>query len=177
MTFFQKPALRRFLYFFAALLWSEGVIRTSAFGNPLPTVWLLLFSGAAAALLALLCSMGGRVGTVFSCVLTVLLTVLYAAQLVYEHIFGSFFSLTQIGMGAAALDSFGTETALGVRECLGALALLLLPLVALVWLTAARFFGGRGSLRAAVILAALFLALHFGTVLCLPLGGRQNYSP
>lgn len=177
MTFFQKPAFRRFLYFFVAILWCEGVVRAAAFGNPLPTVWLLAFTGAAAALFALLCSMGGRVGTVVSFVLTAFLTVLYAAQLIYEHIFDSFFSLTQIAMGAAALDSFGAETALGIRECLGALALLLLPLMALVWLTAARFFAGRGSLRAAAILGVLFLALHFGTVLCLPLGGRQNYAP
>ena len=177
MTFFQKPAFRRFLYFFVSILWCEGVVRAAAFGNPLPTIWLLAFTGAASALFALLCSMGGRVGTVVSFVLTAFLTVLYAAQLIYEHIFDSFFSLTQIAMGAAALDSFGAETALGIRECLGALALLLLPLMALVWLTAARFFAGRGSLRAAAILGVLFLALHFGTVLCLPLGGRQNYAP
>lgn len=80
-------------------------------------------------------------------------------------------------MGAAAMDSFGTETALGIRECLLPLTLLLLPTVALAWLTAARFFRGRGSLRAAVTLAAVFLVLHFGAVLCLPLGGRQSYSP
>lgn len=177
MTFFQKPALRRFLYFFLALLWLEGVVRTCALGSPAVTIWLLLFSAAAAALFALLCSMGGRCGTVISFVLTVLLTAFYAAQLVYEHIFDSFFSLAQIGMGAAAMDSFGTETALGIRECLLPLTLLLLPTVALAWLTAARFFRGRGSLRAAVTLAAVFLVLHFGAVLCLPLGGRQSYSP
>lgn len=177
MTFFQKPALRRFLYFFLALLWLEGVVRTCALGSPAVTIWLLLFSAAAAALFALLCSMGGRCGTVISFVLTVLLTAFYAAQLVYEHIFDSFFSLAQIGMGAAAMDSFGTETALGIRECLLPLTLLLLPTVTLAWLTAARFFRGRGSLRAAVTLAAVFLILHFGAVLCLPLGGRQSYSP
>ena len=44
MTFFQKPAFRRFLYFFVAILWCEGVVRAAAFGNPLPTVWLLAFT-------------------------------------------------------------------------------------------------------------------------------------
>ena len=48
MTFFQKPAFRRFLYFFVSILWCEGVVRAAAFGNPLPTVWLLAFTGAAA---------------------------------------------------------------------------------------------------------------------------------
>ena len=177
MTFFRNPALRRFLYFFLSLLWLEGVVRTAAFGSPTVTVWLLLFSAAAAAFFALLCSMGGRCGTVLAFVLAVSVTVFYAAELVYEHIFDSFFSLAQIGMGAAALDSFSTETALGVRACIGALALLFVPTVALAWLTAARFFSGRGSLRTSLVTAAVFLALHFGTVLCLPLGGKQNYSP
>lgn len=171
-----KPPLRRFLFFFASILWFEEVVRFSALGGLMPTVWLVLFSASAALFCTLLCAAGGRLGQAVSYLLTAALTLFYAAQRVYEHIFDSFFSLSQLGMGAAALDSFGTEAALGIRECLPSLALLLLPLFALIWLDAAGMFRGKGSLKAALALSVAFLLVHFGSVLCLPLGGTQNYS-
>lgn len=172
-----KQAAFRFLYFFCALFWLEGIVRASAFGTPIPTVWCVLFLGAAAALFTLLCSMGGRIGTVLSFALTATVTVFYAAELIYEHIFDSFFSLVQIGMSAAALNSFGEEAILGIRECILPLLLLLLPLVMLGWLTAMRTFAARGKGAVTCITAATFLLLHGTAVLCLPLGGRQSYSP
>lgn len=171
-----KPPLRRFLFYFISILWFEEVVRFSALGSLAPTVWLVLFSAAAALFCALLCASGGRLGQVVSYLLTAALTLLYAAQRVYEHIFDSFFSLSQIGMGAAALDSFGTEAALGIRECLPSLFLLLLPLLALIWLDAAGAFRGKGGWKTAGALAAAFLLVHFGSVLLLPLRGMQNYS-
>lgn len=172
-----KQTAFRFLYFFCALLWLEVVVRTTAFGTPIPTVWCALFLGATAALFTLLCSMGGCIGTVLSFAWTALATVFCAAELIYAHIFGSFFSLTQIGMGAAALNSFGEETMLGIRECILPLLLLLLPLAVLGILTARRVFAARGKCAGACIAAAALLLLHGTAVLCLPLGGKQSYSP
>ncbi len=171
-----KSPLRRFLYFFLTILWLEGVVRFSALGSLVPTVWLVLFSAAAALFCTLLCAFGNMLGRIVTYILTAALILLFAAQRVYQHIFDSFFSLTQIGMGAAALDSFGTEAALGIRECLPSLLLLLLPFLVLIWLDAARVFEGKGGVKAALVLAAAFLILHFGSVLLLPLGGTQNYS-
>lgn len=175
---FAKAAvpLRRILFFSVSILWLEEVVRFSAFGSLIPTVWTVLFSVAAALFCALLCAPCGRLGQIVAYFITAALTLFYAAQCVYEHIFDSFFSLSQLGMGAAAIDSFGTEAALGIRECLPRLLLITLPLIALIWLDIAGAFRGKGSVKAAILLAAAFLLVHFGSVLCLPLGGTQNYS-
>ena len=189
-------------YFTAALFISEIAFRLSALGllSGL-TVFFVLFTLSAAALLAALCTLlpkkGGRV---LAFLLSLLILLFYGVGLVYRHIFGSFLSISQIGMGGDAIASFWKETLIGIGQCSPYLIALLLPLIFLIVATCrekknapketeAHAEPGRrfkrmislaeGMLRflSALLLVAVAAGLHFGALWGMDHSDKSAYSP
>ena len=124
-------------YFTAAFFISEIAFRISSLGSLSGlTLYFVCFSLSAAALLAAVCTvLPKKAGRICACVLTVFLLLFYGIGLVYRHIFGSFLSISQIGMGGDAIASFWKETLIGIAQCWFYILLLLIPLAFLIWWT------------------------------------------
>ena len=124
-------------YFTAAFFISEIAFRFSSLGSLSGlTLYFVCFSLSAAALLAAVCAvLPKKAGRICAFVLTVFLLLFYGIGLVYRHIFGSFLSISQIGMGGDAIASFWKETLIGIAQCWFYILLLLIPLAFLIWWT------------------------------------------
>jgi len=194
-----------FAYFAISLFVSEIAFRLSAFGSLSGlTVYFILFVLSAAALLSAVCTaLPEKAGRTVSFVFTVFLLLFYGVGLVYRHIFGSFLSLAQVGMGGAAIKSFWKETLIGIAQCWFYIILLLLPLAFLIIRTKrekkaaasasakteaeSAVYDGKHSQKSSkpsagrfavpVALLAAAAVLHTVSVLALPLSGSAAYSP
>ena len=97
----------------------------------------LVFGCAIALLIALLMGFLPRKWMVpVNMVLTVLITVVYGSQMVYNFIFGTPYSVAQMGLGAGAVSQFWRETLTTMTENWPWIAALLVPLIALIILSA-----------------------------------------
>ncbi len=169
-----------FCFFFADIVLSELIVRayTLGFDDGFP-IFMLLFALSLSMFFCMICTLfSGKGRTIAAFVIGALLFLLYAVQLVYYTFCDSFMSVAQIAMGGDALTHFGEAAMLEVLDSAGGLIWLLLPILILILFCVLGLpKGSNSSLRVGLIELVLFLALHFGTVLCLPLGGTQIYSP
>ena len=169
-----------FCFFFADLLLSELTVRffTLGFMAGFPG-YVILFSISIAFIFATICSaLKPKARKIVSFVISSLAFIIYAVQLVYHRFCDAFMSIAQIGMGGAALTTFGAAAFLKTLESLGGLILLILPIIALIILTKkGKPTGEKTSFKLLLINVVLFFALHFGVVLCLPIVGTHIYSP
>lgn len=125
-----QDSVRLFLFWLGALLLWEAVLH-GAVGQGLDRFWPgLAFSCGGAALLAGLTALPG-VGWATDKLLVGGAFFLYAGQMVYNGIFGSFLSLAYVGMGGDAMSDFMPLALSGIRKSAGGLAMLALPLVVL----------------------------------------------
>ena len=110
-------------------------------------------------------------------VLLVLLMVLYGSQLIYKFIFGTLYSVAQIQQGGAALTSFWKETVATVKERIGYILLLFLPLILL---TIGRFLwktvNGPSNWLWRGIVAAVSVVAWVAVVLSLSAGGTGYFT-
>ena len=91
-------------------------------------------------------------------ILTVAVTFVYGSQMVYHFIFGTPYSVAQMGLGAGAVSQFWRETLTTMTENWPWIAALLAPLVVLILLSALRCIGRQGwraRLVAMVLLAGM----------------------
>ena len=162
---------------FVAYLCGETVFSLFAVGGflrPYQVLFALVRAAATACFLSLLPK---KAGAVVSYVFAGVAYLIYTVQIVYHHIFDSFFSVAQLGMGADAVTAFGKETLLGIVSCLLPIFLMLtLPGVVVagtLWLRPYRRFAWQRSALTAVVTALLWGAV----LLTLPLGGQAAYAP
>jgi len=179
------------VFFTISILLSEFCFRLSSIGKIGGfTFFLPIFSVLAGCMLGLLCSaLPKKAGNAVSYVISVLLFFFYSVKLIYQHIFKSYLSVSQVGMGGDAIKSFTTETFIGAGECIGYIAVLLAPCLFLIVMKlrikkAAVASGknipddfGRLSVKQVVLTAALLLALQLSMPLGLTLLGTETYSP
>jgi len=175
----RLPGLVYILYWFCSLTYLESLVHLTVYeGFHSRFLYAIGLTAAIAAALALVCSLIPkkiRFDTIL--VSIVALTVLYGSQMVYEFIFGTMYSVAQMGMGGAALTSFWRETLATMWEKLPYILALLIPAAALI---ALRIFRGNlfradfGKNRIVLVLAAV--VFHIATLLCLRLGGTGMYS-
>ena len=167
-------------FFFLNILYSELVVRFSSLGfdSGVP-VFMVLFALSFALLFGGICALCGKKGgKVVSIIFTLLLLVIYAVQLVYYCFCDSFMSVIQVAMGGDALTNFGEAAMLEFIESLGGIILLIIPLAVLLFLGSKKaLLPKKTSVIPALLALVLFVTVHFGTVLCLPIGGTQIYSP
>lgn len=174
-----KSALFYSVFFFISIVYSEFVVLISSLGFEVGfPIYMVLFALSISLLLGGICALCGKAQKIVSLVFSLVLLIIYAVQLVYYRFCDSFMSVIQLAMGGDALSRFGEAAKLEVIESLGGIALLLVPFIALIILSARGIpRGKKSSLIPALCAVILFIATHFCTVLCLPLGGTQIYSP
>ena len=171
-----KAVGARVLFWFAALLWWEGLTQWTVFGEITAKFgYVALFSAGYALILAALLSLTGRKAepwlTLLMCVAGVLL---YGSQLVYNYVFGTLYSVALMEQGGAAVTSFWRETLETMVAHLPTMAALLLPLAgaALLWKKGMKPTKLLCAL-AALVLAAAALA---GAVWTVKAGGTELFS-
>ena len=125
-----------FGYWIFALLFWETLLHAAVFGEFGGKFgYVVGFSVSAGLLLALLVSFLNRKGAfLVNLLLTLVMTVLYGSQIVYNSIFGTLYSLALMGQGGQAVTSFWRETLSTMAEKLPWLLALLVPLLVLLLL-------------------------------------------
>ena len=170
---------KRYLFWFAAILYFEGLLHVIVFSNvTVKALYILGFSLSIAGILTLVTSfLPRKADLIVTTVLTVVFTVLYGSQLVYKFIFGTLYSVSQIQQGGAALTSFWKETIATIREKFGYLMLLFPPLVVLIVMWCKKKWCAAPTnwfWRSVAVLVAV--AAWGVTVLCIGIGGTGYFS-
>ncbi|MBQ2042162.1 MAG: hypothetical protein II485_03155, partial [Firmicutes bacterium] len=166
-----------FAAFFAAVMFWEvflyDQINGSLQGFP---AWAALFALPAAMLCAFITGWikNRAIGRAGSILVMLILWIYYAAQLVYQRIFGSLFSVSMISMAGDAISDFRWALLSMLKQSLVVLGVSLLPvllyaLCLFIFKTHPHY--GAGLHGAALILAA---ALWAAAVLMLPAGGTDD---
>ena len=181
--FLAKPGWRvagfQFGYWFCSLLFWEillHIIVLGDFGGNFG--YLIGFTASIAALLALVQSfLPKKVNYAVTLVLSIVLTVLYGSQLVYNYVFGTLYSVALMGQGGQAITSFWKETALTMWEELPSIAMLLIPVGTLLCLRkrVGKCFASVGMV-CRVAMVVLLLAAHLSCLLGLRLGETGAFS-
>ena len=150
------------LLFFILIVYWECLLGLQAFGSPRQMrLWFLFFALPQAMIPAAFCAWGKeRLSRVLAALLALPICVFYCSHLIYYRIFGSMISLSMVGVGGAAIESFGWALRSTLRESVGWLILFTLPVLLLVlWIFLPRPKAGRiaplmrlGSLGAAALL-------------------------
>ena len=132
----RKVAAIGFGYWVFALLFWETLLHFAVFGEFDPKFgYAVGFTVAFAFVPALVGSfLKPKTAFVTNLLLTLVLTVLYGSQMVYNFIFGTLYSVALMGQGGQAVTSFWRETLSTMLEKLPWLLLLLIPLLVLILL-------------------------------------------
>lgn len=171
--------IKRFLFWFAAIVYFEGLLHIVVFSNvSVKILYVLGFSLSIAGLLTLATSfLPRKADLAVTAILTAVLTVLYGSQMVYKFIFGTLYSVSQVQQGGAALTSFWKETVATIRDRFGYILLLLLPLLALAVMWRKKKWSKAPSNWFWRSVVALTAVLSWGiTVLCIGIGGTGYFS-
>ncbi len=170
-----KAAAAGLGYWAFALLFWETVLHLAVFGEFSQKFgYVVGFSLSAAFVLALAGSFLKQKAVFgLNLVLTLVLTVLYGSQMVYNFIFGTLYSVALMGQGGQALTSFWRETLSTMLEKLPWLLILLIPMMVLILLR--RQFGKNGWGWRILALAGALLAF-FGMEQILYRSGTELFS-
>ncbi len=171
--------LIQFVYWFLSLMYLESLVHFTVYGGFHPRfLYAAGLTAAIAALTTFLISLiPGKVRFGAMVVAVLGLTFLYGSQMVYEFIFGTMYSVAQMGLGGAALASFWRETLMTMWENLPYILALLVPLVALILLrhfSSGVFRAASGKGRVLLLLAAV--VFHGAVLSCLHAGGTGMFS-
>lgn len=166
-------------YWFFALVFLELMLHIEAFGAPeLRFLYVLGFSFVFASALALITSfLPKKIHFAATVVLTVLLTVLYGSQMVYNFVFGTLYSVAQMQMGGDAVTSFWRETLLAMGDNLLWVLSLFIPLVVLILLGVHRrhaFTPSNAKWRIIWLVVAVLVQLVM--IPCLRIGGTGYFT-
>lgn len=175
--YLKRSFLAPFYWFFVLILWELNLYWTACDGivRFLPGLGLTL---AYAAVLTVLVHLPGWTGRVFGWVLPPILALIYAVQLVYYEIFGSFLSLAFVSAGGDAVATFSHIMFAAIWRRLPQLLLIFVPLAAFYVL---RYKGllprGGYPWKLLVGLAVSAVYIFFGTLMVLPVYGDGPNQP
>lgn len=173
--------IKLFLSFYFNIVFSELIFKLSSKQSGWH-ITAALFIVTFAVVFTLICKLFNKKGSrIAQFALFALLFFYYAVQLVYQHIFKSFLSITQVGMGFDAISTYKKETLIGIWECAGYLFLLLIPIIALVFFSIyekskckeTKYYSL--SFKTAIIAVLIAVVFHCLGLLCLSNEGQ--YSP
>ena len=186
IKFFQKPgreAVRSTLlnacFWFLVLMYMETLLHGLLFdGFGSTYLYTVGFTAVFALVLSgLLGFLPRKANGIISLILVSVLGFLFCSQLVYDAVFGTMYSLSQVGMGGDAITNFWKETLATILDILPILLLMLLPIpvtALLFWKDKNLFTLGCNWLRLVVLVLAVVLQLT--TIACLSIGGTGYYS-
>ena len=167
------------LYWLFTLVYLELLLHAVTFGTPGGSFgYVIGFSMLFACLIsALLLFLPPRARFAAELVLTAFWILLFGSQMVYFFIFGTMYSVAQIGQGGEAVTSFFRETVATIWEHLPVILLLLLPIPVrcLLWQWRKGKESRSNGLWQALLVAVGVLA-QLVCVWCLPIGGTDYFS-
>jgi hypothetical protein len=104
----RRKDLYNFGYWFVSfLIWEFGCHFICYKGFSASSLYIIPFSALCALIFAYLTRLGSeRVNRGLTLGLTILLMVVFSAQIVYHRVFGSFFSIKMIKLGGTAMTRF-----------------------------------------------------------------------
>lgn len=160
-----------------ALLYWEVLLHTAVFGAfSIKVAYILGFSLSISLILALADSLIPKKAALWvDLAVTLVLTVLYGSQLVYNFIFGTLYSVSMMAQGGEAMTSFWRETVSTMLDKLPWMLALLVPAAALFLLRKVRITPVMNWFSRGVALAAAVL-LGAGLELLIAGGGTGMYS-
>ena len=168
-----------FAFWLLSLLYMEAILHGVVYGSfDGRVLYVLGFSAAFAGAFSLAQSfLSQKKRYIMAAVLLGILTVLFGSQIIYRFIFGTLYSVSQIQQGGQAITSFWKETWDTIKERMGYLLLMLVPMVLLI------LAGKKNSKKevssgwiARGVLLAVVLAASFVTVSCLKIGGTGYFT-
>lgn len=168
-----------FLYWFFALNFLEGVLRAVVFESIFDKLGLTLaFNVVFAAALTLLTSLFSRkVNVIIATVLQIFLMFLFGSQIVYDFIFGSLYSVSQMQMGGDAVTAFWKETLMAMGDGFVYLLLLCVPLAIFAFVKKLRDVAfAKSNVLWCVALVVMAVAFQFAAMGFLRIGGTGFFS-
>ena len=164
-----------FGYWVFVLLFWETLLHAAVFGEFSGKFgYVIGFSISAGLVLALAVSFLNRIiAFVTNLLLTLVMTVFFGSQLVYNSIFGTLYSAALMGQGGQAVTSFWRETLSTMQQKLPLLLILLIPLVLLLLLRK-QFGKSDWFCRIVAVVAAVLVFL--GTDWILQRNGTELFS-
>lgn len=174
-----KAALGLVCYWLFALLFWETLLHFTVYGNfKAQFAYAAGFTAVIALMVSVVMSLLPRKANfVGNLLLTVVFSVLYGSQIVYNFIFGTMYSVALMAQGGAALTSFWRETLSTMAEKLPWLAALFLPVVVLMLMGkfCRKALAPTNSLWRA-LMVVLAAAVFFGVEYCLEMAGTEMFS-
>ncbi len=166
------------LYWFAVLLIWELNLYWTACSDIVRFLPGLGFTLAYAAVLTVLVHLPGWAGRIFGWIVPSVLALVYAVQLVYYEIFGSFLSLAFVSAGGDAVATFSNIMFAAMWRRLPQLLLIFVPLILFYILRYKRILP-RGEYHWKILIALLVSAMYifFGVMMCLPAYGSAPNQP
>lgn len=169
-------------YYIGMLMYFEVAFHVMLFGD-LKILYPVLFAIPIGLFLACVTDFfGPRTRRALYWGFTALGFLVYGSQVVYHHVFFSFYAISQIGLGGDMLANFLTETLIAIWESLPRLLILMLPFAFMAMavrrmqlrLNRKRHGGWlhQGGLLVTAVLSYVVVAF-----VLLPLGGRGTHSP
>ena len=173
------PGLIWFVVCFVSLGYWEAMVHYTVYsGFTVKFLYAVGLTAAIAGLMAFLVSLIPRKIRFGSTLLgSLVFAFLYGSQMVYEFIFGTMYSMAQMGMGGAALTSFWRETLATIWEKLPYVSSLLLPvglLLLIKKLVPGLFCTSFGMKRFFLVLVAV--VFHAAVLFCLHGGGTGMFT-
>ena len=174
-----RSALFYFIFWLSTIVYLEGLLHIVVYGGfAWNNLYALGFSASFAAILTLVMSfLPKKAGYPVAVVILAVLMVLFGSQIVYMFIFGNLYSVSQMQQGGAAITSFWKETIDTIREKIGYLLLLFVPLAVLTVIRfRSRKIAGPSNWLWRGVTVAVAAATFFLTVLALPVGGTDFFT-
>ena len=127
----RRKDLYNFGYWFVSfLIWEFGCHFICYKGFSASSLYIIPFSALCALIFAYLTRLGSeRVNRGLTLGLTILLMVVFSAQIVYHRVFGSFFSIKMIKLGGTAMTRFWKETAIAILSSWWKVFIFSIPIV------------------------------------------------
>ena len=131
----RRMDLYNFGYWFVSfLIWELSCHFICYKGFSASSLYIIPFSALCALIFAFATRMGSeKFNRGLTLGLTILLMVIFSAQIVYHRVFGSFFSIKMIKLGGTAMTRFWKETAIAILSSWWKIAIFAIPLL-LHWL-------------------------------------------
>lgn len=167
------------VFYLIALIYWEFLLRTQT-GFEDFSLYFLLFLPAEAMFLAGLSGwFKQKWNRILNPVIMVIPFIYYVVQLVYYRIFGSFFSISMIGMGADAIGNFGWSLKDTLKDSVGWILLCFLPValsIAYAVFAPEKSFKGFNLKTHLLSYVQVFYLWVLGILLLLPFGNGE-FSP
>ncbi len=171
-----------FIYCFLITVYFEFAIKLFTVGSfDARFIYTALFCIPVASLIYIPMLLSGKaLSKVIYNIIIAVIAVYFSVQLVYYAIFGSYLSVSLMGMGGAAVTNFSAQLISAIRSSVLGLVALILPVIVTVVLTATGLLCFKkpdaDKKRAPLVVLSLAIVMHFLCLVSLMTGGTGEFT-